>query len=125
MPEVAIIGAGPLGGDIAFALAQRDVARSILLVDESRQIAAGKALDIMQSAPIAGFSTVVAGSSDPYAAVGAPVLVVADTQAGEWQGDAAVTLVRRLARSGATVVCAGHSQQPVVERSVRELGLDW
>jgi len=125
MPEVAIIGAGPLGGDIAFVLAQRDVARSILLVDESKQIAAGKALDIMQSAPIAGFSTFVAGSSDPYAAVGAPILVVADTEAGEWHGDAAVTLVRRLARTGATIVCAGHSQQPVVERSVRELGLDW
>ena len=125
MPEVAIIGAGPLGGDIAFALARSDAARSIVLVDESRQIAAGKALDIMQSAPISGFSTIVAGSSDPYSVVGAPILVVADTQTGEWQGDAAVTLVRRLARTGATIICAGHSQQPVVERSVRELGIDW
>ena len=125
MPEVAIIGAGPLGGDIAFVLARCDVARSILIVDESRQIAAGKALDIMQSAPIEGFSTLVAGSTDPYSAVGAPILVVADTQAGEWQGDAALALVRRVARTGATIVCAGQSHQSVVERSVRELGLDW
>src|SRR5919202_11188 len=35
MREVAIIGAGELGGAAAHVMARRDVARSIVLVDES------------------------------------------------------------------------------------------
>src|SRR5262245_3871780 len=48
MQEVAIVGAGELGGAVAHVLARRDAVRSIVLADESGRVAAGKALDIAQ-----------------------------------------------------------------------------
>ncbi len=68
MPRVVIIGAGPLGGELAFLLARRDAAGSVVLVDEAGGVAAGKALDIMQSAPIESFATRVSGSTDLFSA---------------------------------------------------------
>ncbi len=45
MQRVAIIGAGELGGATAHALARSNLVRSITLIDETRRVAAGKALD--------------------------------------------------------------------------------
>ena len=73
MFEVAIIGAGELGGALASMLAERDVVRSVHLIDAAGQVAAGKALDIAQSAAVRGFSTRVTGSPDVTATAGAHV----------------------------------------------------
>src|SRR2546425_1164481 len=54
MHSVAIVGAGELGGTIAHALARRDGVGAITLVDETGRVAAGKALDIAQAAPVEG-----------------------------------------------------------------------
>jgi malate dehydrogenase len=127
MREVAIIGAGELGGATAHVLARRDSVRSIRLVDETGSIAAGKALDIAQAAPIEGFATQVSGTTDVASAAGASVIVIADrVGAGEWRGDEAVLLVKRLAQTApkAVLVCAGASQREVVDRAVRELHHD-
>ena len=62
MREVAIVGAGELGGAVAHVLARRDVVRSLVLVDESGRVAAGKALDIAQAAPVEGFATQLTGT---------------------------------------------------------------
>ena len=64
MQDVAIIGAGQLGGNLAHVLAVRDVVRSIRLIDSAGSVAAGKALDVMQASPIEQFSTEVAGVTD-------------------------------------------------------------
>jgi malate dehydrogenase len=127
MPQVVIAGAGPLGGELAFLLARRDVAASILLVDEAGQVAAGKALDIMQSAPVEPFATRVSGTADLVAMSTAPVVVVADRLGtGEWQGEDGMMLLRRLARAGSMpiVIAAGAAQHEIVERGVRELKMD-
>ena len=77
MAEVAVFGAGDLGGALAHKLAARDRVRSVCLVDASREVAAAKALDIRQAGPIERFGTrVTAGTLD--AVVGAGVVVVAD-----------------------------------------------
>src|SRR5262245_64298936 len=78
MQDVAIVGAGELGGDLAHALARRDIVRSIRLIDAAGSVAAGKALDIMQSAPVEQFSTEVGGATDISYAAGAAVVVIAD-----------------------------------------------
>ena len=123
MLDVAIIGAGELGGALAHVLARRDVAASIRLVDEAGQVAAGKALDIMQSAPIHGFTTTVSGTTDLTAAAGASIVAVTD-RAGtaEWQGEDGLALMRRIARLAprAIIVCAGGAQREMVERGVAE-----
>src|SRR3984893_955872 len=123
--DVAIIGAGELGGALAHALARRDIARAIRLVDETGRVAAGKALDIAQAAPIERFATELSGSADVSAAAGAAIVVLADRAGkGERQGEDGLMLLKRLGHvvaGGAVVVCAGSSHRELVERGVVEL----
>jgi malate dehydrogenase len=124
MHEVAIVGAGELGGALAHVLARRDAARTIRLIDDKGRVAEGKALDIAQAAPVEGFATQLSGSTDWATGAGAPVIVVADQFGrGEWSGDEGLQLVGQLARSapGAVILCAGASQRELVDRGVREL----
>src|ERR1700686_4347009 len=97
MDRVVVLGAGELGGLLAHALARRGVAQEICLIDEKGRVAEGKALDIMQAAPVEGFAANVAGSSDTALAGGATAVVVADAfGAAESQGDAGLTLLTRI-----------------------------
>src|SRR5256885_4246160 len=110
MDRVVVLGAGELGGLLAHALAARAVAQEICLVDEQGRVAEGKALDIMQAAPIEGFSATVVGSSDLSAVGGAAIVVMADSSGGsEFQGDAALALLKRVRDFSpkSLVVCAG------------------
>jgi len=127
MREVAILGAGEIGGATAHVLARRDVVRSIRLIDETGSIAAGKALDIAQAAPIEGFATQMTGAADIASAAGASVIVLADRSgAGEWSGDEGAQLVKRLVTMAprAVVVCAGAAAREMIDRAVRELRVD-
>lgn len=122
MIDVAIIGAGGVGGSLAHVLARRGIARRIQLIDAAGQVAAGKALDIMQTAPIEGFSTPVSGSTDLTRVAGAGVVVIADQfrpQAGEDE----LLVLRQISQlaSRAVVLCAGADGRGLVERGVREL----
>jgi malate dehydrogenase len=124
MQDIAIIGAGELGGALADALARLDIAAGIRLIDDAGRVAEGKALDIMQAAPIEGFSTEVSGSGDLAAAGGSALVVIADRVRGpEWQGEDGLILLKRLTllASGAPILCAGASQRELVDRGVREL----
>jgi malate dehydrogenase len=127
MREVAIVGAGELGGLVTHALAQSEAADIVRLIDDSGRVAEGKALDISQAAPVEGFATAVVGSTGLSAAAGAAVVVIADRVGNpgntEWQGEAALTLVGQLHAIAprAVTVCAGVLHRELVERSVREL----
>ncbi len=122
MSDVAIIGAGELGGAIAHLLARRNIVRAIRLVDEAGRVAAGKALDITQAAPIEGHATEVEGSADTIAAAGAAIVVVADRASRDAQDDALIRLAT-IARGNteAGVVCAGSGHGELVDRASREL----
>ncbi len=128
MRSVVIVGAGELGGALARQLAAADITPRVTLVDDAGKVAAGKALDIRQAAPVEGYSTHLIGSTDESAVVGAEVIVIADRAAtnAEWQGDSGVALVRRLAylNPSAMILCAGAQHLALVERGVREGGLD-
>jgi len=124
MRSAAIVGAGELGGTIAHALARRDLVRAITLVDDAGRVAAGKALDIAQAAPIEGFATELIGSTDFSSVAGAAVVVIADrVDGGEWQGEDALMLLRRVSQvaAPAVIVCAGASAREIVDRGVREV----
>ena len=124
MQEVAIIGAGELGGAVAHALARSNLVQSIRLIDETRRVAAGKALDIAQAAPVEGFAAQLSGSNDLSMAAGASIVILADRIAGgEWLGEDGLVLLKRLSQTaaGAVIVCAGPSQHEVIDRGVREL----
>jgi malate dehydrogenase len=129
MREIAIIGAGELGGAVAHALARADVARIVTLIDDTPEglaVAAGKALDIAEAAPVEGFATELAGSTDVYKAAGADLIVVADrVRGGEWAGEEGLALLRRLQQLAprAIVMCAGAAARELVERGALELKL--
>jgi malate dehydrogenase len=122
MVDVAILGAGELGGSLAHVLARRDVVRRIQLIDPSGQIAAGKALDIMQSSPVERFTTTVAGTTDLTRVAGCGIVVIADRAKAAESTDPLLTLkqMTRLA-SRAVIVCADIDGCLLVERAAREL----
>jgi malate dehydrogenase len=126
MREVAIVGAGELGGLTAHALARRHTAEVVRLVDDVGRIAEGKALDISQAASVEGFSTTVVGAADLSVISGASVIVIADRAGGaEWSDEEGLTLLRRLTAIAphALFLCAGASHRELIERGVRELGI--
>jgi malate dehydrogenase len=125
MREVAIIGAGELGGALAHVLASRGAVRQLRLVDDTARVAEGKALDIAQAAPVQGFATEISGSADIAVAGGAQIVVVADRVGGaEWHGEDGMLLLRRIVQIAprAIVLCAGALQRELVERGAREVG---
>lgn len=127
MLDVAILGAGDLGGALAHLLASRNSVRVIRLIDDHARIAEGKALDIAQTAPLNGFGGQVTGSGDFAQAAGADAVIIADRAGGpEWQGDDGVMLLARLHRfaPGAVIICAGYSQRGLVESGVRDQQVD-
>ena len=124
MEDVAIVGAGELGGLIADVLARREIVHTIRLVDDDGAVAAGKALDIMQAAPVHGFATRLLGSTDFTSIASAGLIVLADRfKGGEWQGDDGLLTLKRIVgfASNRPIVCSGASQRELIERGVREL----
>lgn len=124
MSTVAILGAGPIGAATAHALAERQSVRAIRLLDSDASVAAGKALDLLQTMPIDGVDVALSGSGDLLAAAGAAVIVIADrVSGGEWQGEDGLALVRQLVRAGTTapLVFAGASQIKLMEAAHVEL----
>lgn len=124
MSTVAIIGAGPLGGALAHTLAGRSRVGEVRLIDPEGRIAEGKALDILQSAPVEQFSTRLTAANDFAAAAGADAIVFADLIAGgEIAGETGLSIVRRIARmdESAPLLFAGAMQRELMGRTIGEL----
>ena len=137
MSTVAIIGAGDIGGALARELARLDIVSRIVIVDDLGNVAAGKALDVAQSAPVDGYHTALAGTNDLAAVLGATAIVIADRASGpqalkpsgsqdsEWQDDAGLAVLKRVAglNQKAFILCAGANQASIIERGVNEAGV--
>jgi len=76
LQKVAVVGAGNVGATAAQRLAEKNLARTVVLIDVLEGIPQGKALDQFQSGPIEGFDTRVIGTNGYDAAEGAEVFVV-------------------------------------------------
>src|SRR3990170_271830 len=75
-PKVSIIGAGAVGTAAAHWLAQKSIA-DIVLTDIIEGLPEGKALDIQQAGPIAGFDVRLTGTSRGYEdTAGSAVIVI-------------------------------------------------
>jgi malate dehydrogenase len=73
--KIALIGAGNIGGTLAHLIGLKELG-DVTLFDVFGGVAAGKALDIMQSGPVEGFDAVMAGGSDYSAIKGSDVVIV-------------------------------------------------
>jgi malate dehydrogenase len=76
LAKVAVVGAGNVGATAAQRLAEKALARTVVMIDVIEGVPQGKALDQYQSAPIEGFDTQVIGSQGYDEAEGAEVFVV-------------------------------------------------
>src|SRR2546422_695448 len=76
MTKITVVGAGNVGATAAQRLAEKELARTVVLVDVIEGVPQGKALDQWQSAPIEGFDTRVVGANDYQPAAGSELVVV-------------------------------------------------
>src|SRR5215211_2932022 len=74
--KVAVVGAGNVGATAAQRLAEKNLARVVVMVDVVEGVPQGKGLDQWQSGPIEGFDTRIIGSNNYDAAAGSEVFVV-------------------------------------------------
>ena len=74
--KVAVVGAGNVGATAAQRLAEKHLARTVVMIDVVEGVPQGKALDQWQSGPIEGFDTRVIGSNGYDEAAGADLFVV-------------------------------------------------
>ena len=124
MPFVAIVGAGPAGGALAHALAERSRVDEIRLIDPEGRVAEGKALDILQSSPVQRFEARITGATSLAAAAGAGAIAFADFAAsGEITGETGLATVRQITRldTSAPLLFAGGGQLELMQRSADEL----
>lgn len=61
--KITVVGAGNVGATTAQRLAEKELARSVVMVDVVEGVPQGKALDQWESAPIEGFDSRVVGSN--------------------------------------------------------------
>jgi malate dehydrogenase len=73
---VAVVGAGNVGATAAQRLAEKHLARTVVMIDVVEGVPQGKALDQWQSGPIEGFDARVIGTNGYDEAAGAEVFVV-------------------------------------------------
>ncbi|HSE51202.1 MAG TPA: malate dehydrogenase [Gemmatimonadales bacterium] len=74
--QITVVGAGNVGATAAQRLAEKNLARTVLMVDVAEGIPQGKALDQWQSGPVEGYDTRVLGANDYSQAAGSEVFVV-------------------------------------------------
>lgn len=64
--KVSVVGAGAVGASCAEYIAIKNFASEIVLLDIKEGYAEGKAMDLMQTAPLNGFDTKITGSTNDY-----------------------------------------------------------
>jgi malate dehydrogenase len=77
MEKITVIGAGNVGATCANVIAQKDLAREVVLLDIKEGLAEGKALDIWQTSSILNFNTRLTGSTNDYSKTkGSGIIVI-------------------------------------------------
>lgn len=74
--KIAVVGAGNVGATAAQHIAERELARELILLDVAEGIPQGKALDLAEASPVDRFDTRVSGTSDSGSLSGADVVVI-------------------------------------------------
>jgi len=72
---IGIIGSGNVGANTAFFLAEKGVDH-VILYDVQEGMAKGKALDMMEAAPIRGYRTTITGTDNPDEVLGCEVIII-------------------------------------------------
>jgi malate dehydrogenase len=74
--KITVVGAGNVGATTAQRIAEKELARTVVMVDVAEGIPQGKGLDQWQSAPIEGFDSRVVGSNGYDETAGSDIVVI-------------------------------------------------
>lgn len=74
--KITVVGAGNVGATTAQRIAEKELARHVVMVDVVEGIPQGKGLDQWQSAPIEGFDSRVIGTNGYEETAGSDVVVI-------------------------------------------------
>lgn len=74
--KITVVGAGNVGATTAQRIAEKTLARTVVMVDVAEGIPQGKALDQWESAPVEGFDTRVVGSNGYAESAGSDIVVI-------------------------------------------------
>jgi malate dehydrogenase len=74
--KISVVGAGNVGASAALLLAQKQLARQVVLIDVVEGVPQGKGLDQWESAPIEGFDTRIIGTNDYADSAGSDLFIV-------------------------------------------------
>ncbi|MEP6622792.1 MAG: malate dehydrogenase, partial [bacterium] len=61
--KITVVGAGNVGATTAQRVAEKELARTVVMVDVAEGIPQGKGLDQWQSAPIEGYDSRIIGTN--------------------------------------------------------------
>jgi malate dehydrogenase len=76
MDKITVVGAGNVGATAAQRIAEKELARRVVLIDIADGIPQGKALDQTQSGPVEGFDSRVIGTTGYEEAAGSGIFIV-------------------------------------------------
>lgn len=76
MRRITVVGAGNVGATAALNIAEKQLAREIVMLDIVDGLPQGKGLDMWESSPLAGFNAKVMGGTDFSLMEGSGVVVV-------------------------------------------------
>ena len=74
--KITVVGAGNVGATTAQRIAEKELARYVIMVDVAEGIPQGKGLDQWESAPIEGFDSRVSGANDYAPTAGSDIVVI-------------------------------------------------
>src|SRR6476660_7133865 len=74
--KITVVGAGNVGATTAQRVAEKELARTVVMVDVVEGIPQGKGLDQWQSAPIEGFDSRIVGTNGYEETAGSDVVVI-------------------------------------------------
>jgi malate dehydrogenase len=74
--KITVVGAGHVGATAAQRIVDKELANEVVLVDIIEGLPQGKGLDMLESSPIEGTDTRIAGTNDYAATAGSDVVVI-------------------------------------------------
>src|SRR6478735_2947949 len=74
--KITVVGAGNVGATTAQRIAEKELARTVVMVDVMEGIPQGKALDQWQSAPIEGFDSRIIGTNGYEETAGSDLVII-------------------------------------------------
>src|SRR3954467_3690047 len=74
--KITVVGAGNVGATTAQRIAEKELARTVVLVDVVEGVPQGKGLDQWQSAPIEGFDSRIIGTNGYAETAGSDIVII-------------------------------------------------